>query len=98
MSGPRFRRRPDVLWRRSLDAVVLLPAVAEEPVTLLGTGPELWELLAEPRTLEDLAEVLAGLHGVDPAVVRADVAPVLADLVALVTVEEVADSGGRKPA
>ena len=38
MNAPSFRRRPDVLWRRSLDAVVLLPIDAEDPVTIAGTG------------------------------------------------------------
>lgn len=75
-----WRRRPDVLWRRSLDAVIFLPADLDDPLTLGGSGPEVWELLAEPRTLEALVTVLAALHAVDPDTIRDDVAPILARL------------------
>ena len=75
-----WRRRPDVLWRRSLDAVIFLPAGFDEPLTLGGSGPEVWELLAEPRTLEALVTILAAVHAVDPDTIRGDVEPVLARL------------------
>jgi len=77
----RYRRRPDVLWRRSLDAVVMLPAGRDEPITIAGSGPEIWELLAEWRTLDDLVAVLVELHAAEPATVGADVAPLLDYLV-----------------
>jgi hypothetical protein len=38
----------DVPWRRSLNAVLCLPLDAPEPVTLAGTGPEVWDLLQRP--------------------------------------------------
>ena len=41
----RYLRAPHVLWRSTLDAVVLLPDGAEEPFALSGTGPEIWHLL-----------------------------------------------------
>ena len=85
----RWRRRPDVLWRRSLDAVVFLPNGVTEPQTLAGTGPEVWDLLAEPRTLDALASVLATAHAAEPATVRADVAPILEQLVELGAVEAI---------
>lgn len=76
----RLRRRPDVLWRRSPDAVLLLPPGASEPVTLTGTGLDLWDLLAVPTSSADLARVLAARYGADPADVEADVVPVLDEL------------------
>jgi hypothetical protein len=84
---PRWRRRPDALWRRSLDAVLVLPAGSDEPVTLAGTGPALWELLAEPCTVPQLAAVLAEAYEAEPAVVEADLAPVVGELVRLQALE-----------
>ena len=77
----RWRRRPHVLWRRSLDALVYLPVGTDEPRTLGAPGAEVWELLAEPRTLGALVAALAGLRGNDPVIVHADVEPVLRRLV-----------------
>jgi hypothetical protein len=90
----RLRRRPDALWRRSLDAVVVLPAGADEPVTLGGTGPAVWELLAEWRTVESMVEVLAEAFGAAPQVVEADLRPLLDELVTCGAVQLAADSGG----
>jgi hypothetical protein len=90
----RLRRRPDVLWRRSLDAVVILPVGADDVLTLAGTGPAVWELLSEWRTAEDLVEQLAAAYGSDPALVDADLRPLLADLEARSAIQTAADSGG----
>ena len=91
----RYRRRPDVLWRGSLDAVVLLPAGQNEPTTLGGSGPELWELLAEWRTFDDLVAVLAGLHRAEQALVAGDVAPVLEELIGVGAVDGAARQEGH---
>jgi hypothetical protein len=93
----RVRRRPDVLWRRSLDAVVVLPVGAEDVLTLAGTGPAVWELLAEWRTVDDLVGTLAGAYGSEPAVVEADLRPLLAELEARDAIQTAADSGGAEP-
>jgi Coenzyme PQQ synthesis protein D (PqqD) len=85
----RWRRRADVLWRRSLDGVLLLPSGAEEPLTLAGTGPEMWELLAEPISMPDLTRELATRYETDAATVEADLAPVLDHLVAIQAIERV---------
>jgi hypothetical protein len=85
--GTRWRRRPDALWRRSLDAVLVLPAGSDEPITLAGTGPALWELLAEPCTVAQLAAVLSEAYGAEAATVEADVAPVVGELVRLQALE-----------
>lgn len=90
-----IRRRPDALWRRSLDGVVILGANAEEPITVLGPGLEIWELLAEWRTLEALATLLSSEHGADPVVVTRDVNALLDQLDAEGVLEVAADSGGH---
>jgi hypothetical protein len=74
-------RRTDVLWRRSLDAVVLLADGSDDPLVLAGSGPDVWELLAEPRTLDDLGAVLAGRYDAAADVIREEVEPVLDQLV-----------------
>ena len=82
-----WRRRDDVSWRRSIDAVVLQAAGADEPVTLPGTAAAVWDLLAEPGTLAVLVATLADAYGTDPSVITADVAGLLEQLVGLGAVE-----------
>ena len=88
MRSGTFCHSRDVVWRRSLDAVLVLPAGAEEPVTLAGSGPELWELLATPTSMADLASAIAERYGVDAAVVAQDVDATLEHLLKLGVVEE----------
>ena len=94
MSSPAYRRRPDVFWRRSLDAVVVLPASADDVLTLAGTGVAVWELLDTWRTTEALTEILAEAYTADPAVVGPDVAALVSSLLASGALEVAADSGG----
>jgi hypothetical protein len=83
LTTTRYWRRPDVLWRRSLDAVILLPPLGDDPVTLAGTGPAIWELLTAPISVTQLVRLLAVVYGVDRHVIESDVVPVLDELVAL---------------
>jgi hypothetical protein len=87
VSHPRVQRREDVLWRRSLDAVILLPAGATEPVTLAGSGPAVWELLTAPVSVSELARELAARYAADPATVEADVVALLDRLRTLGVIE-----------
>jgi hypothetical protein len=68
-----------VLWRRAVDAVVLLPVGADDPVLLPGTGAAVWELLEQPATLDELLAALREVYGTDAA----DRASAAADVVAL---------------
>jgi hypothetical protein len=85
--GDRYRRRRDVLWRRSLDAVILVAGGRAEPMTLSGTGPEVWTLLETPASVTDLADRLASCHKADRHVVEEDLNRVLERLLALGVVE-----------
>ena len=78
-----WRRREDVLWRRSLDAVILLPVGVQEPMTLPGTGASVWDLLEEPATIAELVAVLGEAYDAEPAVVEHDVSELLAELESL---------------
>lgn len=84
-----YRRDDGVLWRRSGKQVVLLPGVSGELFTLDGTGVVLWELLAEPTTLDDAAHLLGEIYGVSPETVAADIEPLLVELVSLSAVSTV---------
>ena len=95
MTDTRWCRRPDALTRRSLDALVVLPVEGDDVVTLAGTGPEIWDLLAEPRTLDELAVILAARHATSEAIVAADVQPVLDALVVGGVVEALRDDPQR---
>jgi hypothetical protein len=94
MNAPAFRRRPDVLWRRSLDAVVLLPVAADDVVTVAGTGIDIWNLLDTWRTVDSLVHMLSAEYGADPTVVHADVTALLTSLEELGALETTVDSGG----
>ena len=82
-----WRRRDDALWRRSVDAVVLLPAGAADPVVLPGTAAAVWDLLATPVTLADLVAALGAVYSAAPDTIAAEVAPLLARLADLAAIE-----------
>ena len=98
MTEPRFRRRVDVLWRRSLDTVVLLPAGlpfghgagVEQPIALGGSGPAVWDHLVEAHTAEELVGALAAAYDADPTVLAPDVNVLLARLLEFGAIETVA--------
>ena len=94
MTPPAFRRRPDLLWRRSLDAVMLLPAGVDDVITIAGTGVDAWELLDTWRTVEGLTGLLASQYGADPQVVERDLEALINELRDLGALEVAADSGG----
>ena len=73
----RYVRSPHVLQRRTLDTFVLLAVDGEEPVIVGGTGADVWTLLTEVRTVEQLVEVLAEHYAGDPGVIAADVRALL---------------------
>ena len=69
------------------EGVVLLHPEAGEPALLNGTGCELWDYLAVPRTLEELADLLAEAYRVDQTDVRADIEAAVTGLVAIKALE-----------
>ena len=91
VSGPAWRARREVHWRRSLDALIVLPPGAEEPVTVSGSGWAVWEALVRrsPLSLDDLASEMAATFSADMGVVRADLAELLARLAAIGVVEQI---------
>lgn len=79
MTG-RFVRSETVLWRQTFDRVIVLVPATGEMLTLKGTAVDLWDLLEEPAALEQVAAALGERSGVAPALIAADLTPVLIDL------------------
>jgi hypothetical protein len=76
----RWRRRAEVLERSLAAGVLLLRADGADVTLLAGTGGELWRLLAEPRTADELTDALARRYAGDVRTIRADIGAALADL------------------
>ena len=78
-----YARARGVVWRRTFDRVLLRRPAGGDVVVVGASGPALWDVLAQPRSLTEAAALLAADHGVDTATVEADIAPVLDRLVEL---------------
>ncbi len=83
----RWRRCVDTGWRATPLGLVLLPAGQADPVTVAGSAVAVWELLAEPTTRRNMAEVLSRRYSTDVAAVDADLEPLLARLFELGAIE-----------
>lgn len=82
-------RRADTCgWRRLPDRLLLLPA-AGDVVTLLGTGPLVWDLLAGPRRAVDVAQTLAEQFAAPAEEVSADVQTLVDALLGLGALEPI---------
>ncbi len=83
MASPedRILRRADVLWRATLDAVLIRPLDGGDLTRLAGTGRALWAAIEEPTTFADLCTTLAGVHDADATAIAIDVGPVIDDLI-----------------
>jgi hypothetical protein len=74
------RRSPAALYRSVGDETVLALPDSEEFLTLSASATELWGLLGEPRTVEELVELIADRYAVHRSAIAADVEAVLVDL------------------
>ena len=88
-----WQRRGDVCWRRTLDAVIIIPSAADEPITLPDTGAAVWDLLAEPMTLDELVGTLSDVYGADPQTVERDVGALLLELEAHAVISRLGVTG-----
>ena len=75
-----LQRNPAVL-QQDLDGEVLLRLPqGSEVLHLNDSASALWRALDEPRTLDEIAALLAETYAIDPDVVRADVLALLPEL------------------
>ncbi|MFM7061258.1 MAG: PqqD family protein [Actinomycetes bacterium] len=73
----RIVRAPAVLWRSGPFGRVILAPGDAEPRACSGTAAAVWDALAEPVTLEELAADLAEAFVTDVATVTADLGPLI---------------------
>ena len=78
----RYCRDASVLARETLTGVLLLVPGVDEPMLVTSPGDVIWGLLNEPVNLVELTELLAEAYRAPVETVRADVEPLLAELVA----------------
>ena len=78
MSAERLERAPAVTEHELDGQLLLLRAGAVDVLHLDAVASDVWRALEAAPTLPKLAATLAAAYGVDPAVVAADLAPVLA--------------------
>jgi hypothetical protein len=69
----RWRRADTTLWRRTLDGVVVLPIDTPAPLVLRGPAARIWELLAQPLTIQELLEAIAAIYAVESDAVASEV-------------------------
>lgn len=79
--SPRYRRADSALWRRSADAVVVLPAGTGEAFTLRGSGSALWDVLASASTVQEAATTLGAMFARPAETIAVEIEPVLQELV-----------------
>jgi hypothetical protein len=77
----RWQRNEQTLWRAGPDGcLVVLSPTDRRPFVVDGSGAALWGALAEPRTVDEVAEQLAASFGVACDVIVRDIEPVLVAL------------------
>ncbi|HET9441887.1 MAG TPA: PqqD family protein [Acidimicrobiales bacterium] len=76
----RWQRVGGAVWREVRAGVLVLAPGQPDPVMLSGTGVMVWDLLAEPASLDELAAAIAGLQAVEPATVLEPLATLLGQL------------------
>lgn len=88
-TGCRWVRAAGTLWRNAGDTVVLLPEGGDDQTHFVvsGSAALLWDLLADPVTLAELAAELAVIYEVETPRIEADLAPVLEGLLAARAIE-----------
>jgi hypothetical protein len=87
-------RRTEGAWAvEAEDELVMLDPRTGRYFALDAVGRRVWELLAEPRRMDELVSALAAAHAVDEATVRTDVQPFLDDLLAAGLLESVPPTG-----
>ena len=88
---PRWQRSPHVLWRRSLDAVLLVAPGTATPRALTDLGPVVWALLAEERSIESVMATLLESGDLGIPIAEREVRDLIAQLVEWGAIRPVAE-------
>ena len=85
----KYVRATGVPFRYVDDDVILAPRHTETFEALDGPAADVWSLLDEPRTVEEIVEPLSGVYAADRVRLMEDVAALLSQLLATNVVEVV---------
>ena len=78
--SPRYRKPDHVGWVVDEGAVIVMHLGTGEWIGLPDQGAQVWQLLMERGDADEVVEELAQVYGVEPALIAADVGPLLEDL------------------
>lgn len=89
-----YARNPDYIFRKIVDDAVLVPLhqdVADMDCiyTLNDVGASIWDHLAQPATLTDLAARVLAEYEADPEVLKADLVRFLDEMIQIGAVQAV---------
>lgn len=76
----RFIRSADLVTTEMDGDLVALSLSRGSYFGMSGIGPRLWELLEEPRDLDELVTLVCAEFAVDPVTARADIVSFLVEL------------------
>ena len=62
------------------DEVVILGLQSEEYFSLDGVGPRIWEMIQEPRTVQEILDAILNNYAVEPERCERDLLAVLGEL------------------
>lgn len=82
LSETVLSREPGLVFGELDGEVVLLNIETGTYYGMDATGSRIWELLAEPRSLEELVDLLVSEYRIDDADCRQEILPFLQDLIA----------------
>jgi hypothetical protein len=80
IDAPRYVRSEFVLSREVEAGLLLLSPGGQDVISLSGAGPEIWTLLRDPHTVEELVASLAARFDVPPTGIEEDVRAALTSL------------------
>ena len=81
-AATRWRRGPQVLWRRFESGLVVLAPDADECLTVSGSSWPVWRHLAQPMSESDLCEAVSADIGVEASSIAGDIAALVEALAA----------------
>jgi hypothetical protein len=79
-SNARYRRHPDVSIARSADHLVLMDPDERLFYGVDVLGRQIWDMLGEPRSAEEIVQALAAQYDVAHSTLHADVSAFLSAL------------------
>jgi len=76
-----YRRANRAIWRHIHGSVLVRPTADGSVIALTGTGEDLWHLLNDPLTIQELAHCLGDRYAQPVDDIMHDIAPILDELV-----------------